>query len=106
MYKNLTLKKGFIGSLLILGLLSALVATAVINLTSSVERLREIEQSRYQSTRLATQYKNLTQAMTRDVMACVSTEQPEFLESYHLLSAQLYAEGAAAKGGTPMLERF
>src|SRR5690606_11954650 len=71
------------------------------NLTSSVERLRAIEQSRYQSTRLATEYKNLTQAMTRDVMAFVSTEQPEFLESYERLAAQLYGNGASS-----IMERF
>ena len=105
MYRNLTLKKGFIGFLLILGLLSALVATAVVNLTGSVERLRKTEQSRYQSTRLATEYKGLTQAMTRDVMAFVSTEQPEFLENHERLAATLYeADGASSR--PPLIQQF
>lgn len=89
MNKNLTLKKGFIVFLLILGVLSALVVTAVLNLGRSVDSLRQTQESRYESTRLATEYKNLTQAMTRDVMAFVSTEQPEFLQSYETLLSRL-----------------
>src|SRR5690606_14951520 len=90
------LKNGFIGFLLILALLCALVVSAVLNLTRSVEHLRTTEQSRYQSTVLATEYKLLTQAMSRNVMAFVSTEQPEFLEAYEQLSTLL----------SGMLERF
>ncbi|NYT24260.1 HAMP domain-containing protein [Alcaligenaceae bacterium] len=107
MHKNLTLKKGFIVFLLILGLLSAMVVTAVVNLSGSVDHLRLIEQSRYQSTRLATEYKNLTQAMTRDAMAFISTEQPEFLESYEQHVAILNGNaGDAAGRRQAMLERF
>jgi len=107
MNKNLTLKKGFTAFLLILGLLSALVVTAVVNLARSVDHLRQTEQSRYESTRLATEYKTLTQAMTRDVMAFVSTEQPEFLESYEQLVTVLQGrDGNGAEIGPGMLERF
>ena len=104
MNKRLTLKKGFIVFLLILGVLSALVVTAVVNLTRSVDHLRETQQSRYDSTVLATEYKNLTQAMTRDAMAFVSTEQPEFLESYEARVAQLRGAGTPQHPG--MRERF
>src|SRR5690554_4462440 len=89
MFKHLTLKKGFIAAILILCLLCALVLTAVLNLTRSVEHLRSTEQSRYNSTLLATEYKLLTQAITRNVMAYVATEQPEFLEAYESLAEQL-----------------
>lgn len=107
MQKNLTLKKGFIVFLVILGLLSAMVVTAVINLSGSVDNLRRIEQSRYDSTRLATEYKGLTQAMTRDAMAFISTEQPEFLERYDQHVAILNgANGDAAKQQQAMLEQF
>ena len=93
---RLTLKNGFFGFLLILALLCAIVVSAVLNLTQSVEHLRTTEQSRYQSTVQATEYKLLTQAMSRNVMAFVSTEQPEFLEAYEQLSTLL----------SGMLERF
>ncbi|MFT0849908.1 methyl-accepting chemotaxis protein [Achromobacter sp. F4_2707] len=107
MNKNLTLKKGFIAFLLILGVLSALVVTAIFNLTRSVEHLRQTEESRYQSTLLATEYKNLTQAMTRDVMAFVSTEQPEFLESYERHLALLRTPSDRGADARPtLLERF
>src|SRR5690606_32815491 len=107
MNRNFTLKTGFIAFLLVLGVLSALVISAIFNLTRSVDHLRQTEESRYHSTLLATDYKNLTQAMTRDVMAFVSTEQPEFLESYERQVA--YLTGAGAEDGQlqpAVLERF
>lgn len=107
MHKKLTLKKGFIIFLLILGVLSALVVSAVLNLTSRVDQLRATEASRYKSTRLATKYKNLTQAMTRNVMAFVSTEQPEFLEAYEKQIALLRGHADSGNSNeTPLLTRF
>lgn len=110
MNRNLTLKKGFIVFLLTLCVLSALVVTAVMNLTHSVDQLRQTEQSRYDSTRLATEYKALSQAMTRDVMAFVSTEQPEFLERYERQVGRLLGRDASAlpvaDAGPSLLERF
>jgi len=107
MTKNLTLKKGFIAFLLVLAVFSTLVVTTIFNLTRSVEHLRLTEQSRHHSTLLATEYKNLTQAMTRDVMAFVSTEQPEFLERYENHVAQLTGQAEGDGQSVPsMLERF
>lgn len=107
MNKNLTLKKGFVVFLLILGMLSALVVTAVVNLTSRVEHLRHTEQSRYESTRLAAEYKSLTEAMTRDVMAYVSTEQPEFLERYEAAAVLLDGTGGPDQDGQEgFIQRF
>ncbi|HLU78358.1 MAG TPA: methyl-accepting chemotaxis protein [Burkholderiaceae bacterium] len=103
MKRNLTLKKGFIFFLVLLGAMTALVVTAIFNLTLSVEHLRQTEQNRYQSTLLANEYKSLTRAMTQDVMAFVSTEQPEFLERYQHRRAFLLGlpPGAEAANGTP-----
>src|SRR3546814_6404873 len=82
-----TLKKSFFVFLAILILLSLLVLSALRNLTGSIEHLKTTEQRRYQATELATAYKSLTQAMTRDVMAFVASEQPEFQESHKRLTA-------------------
>ena len=107
MNRNLTLKKGFIAFLLVLGVLSAMVVTAIFNLTHSVNELRQTEESRHHSTLLANEYKNLTQAMTRDVMAFVSTEQPEFLASYQQLVSGLSGTATGASDSrTSVLERF
>ena len=107
MYQDLTLKKGFIAFVFVLGASAALVAGAIFNLTRSVDHLRQTELSRYHSTLLATEYKSLTQAMTRDVMAFVSTEQPEFLERYKQHAALLVGNDANRAGHeAPMLARF
>src|SRR5690606_34844271 len=74
MKKTLTLKKSFIFSLAVLTILSLLVLGAVRHLTHSIDHLKAIEAKRYQATQLATEYKNLPQAMSRDVMAFVSSE--------------------------------
>lgn len=89
-----TLKKSFILFLAILAVLSILVLVALQNLTNSIDHLKMTEQRRYEATALATQYKQLTQAMTRDVMAFVASEQPEFEESYKRLSDVLHGRAA------------
>ncbi|MGB3289875.1 MAG: methyl-accepting chemotaxis protein [Burkholderiaceae bacterium] len=101
------MKKSFIAFLAILFLLSMLMLSALRNLTDSMDRLKTTEQRRYQATELATAYKSLTQAMTRDVMAFVASEQPEFQESYQHLADVLHGRAPDA-GGTrqAMLERF
>lgn len=102
--KKLTLKKGFILFLLLVGVLTALVISATFNLTRSVNHLQRMEASRYESSLLASEFKSLTQAMTRDVMAFVSTEQPEFLESYEASRRSLLGE--QADGAPSMQARF
>ncbi|UYO95211.1 methyl-accepting chemotaxis protein [Pollutimonas sp. M17] len=102
-----TLKKSFFIFLAILILLSILVLSALRNLTGSIEHLKTIEQRRYQATELATAYKSLTQAMTRNVMAFVASEQPEFQESYKHLTAVLNGKAPDERGvQQAMLERF
>src|SRR3546814_19300700 len=87
-----TLKKSFFVFLAILILLSLLVLSALRHLTGSIEHLKTTEQRRYQATELATAYKSLTQAMPRDVMAFVASEQPEFQESHKRLPAVLHGQ--------------
>jgi methyl-accepting chemotaxis protein len=103
----LTLKNSFFVFLAMLVLLSLLVLSALRNLTGSIEHLKATEQRRYQATELATAYKSLTQAMTRDVMAFVASEQPEFQESYQHLTAVLHGKAPDHRGvQQAMLERF
>ncbi len=102
-----TLKKSFIFFLLTLSLLSVLVLTALYNLNHSTNNLKEIETRRYAATALATEYKNVIQAMMRNVMAFVSTEQPEFQEAYLHQAAILHGRAADEHGiQEPMVERF
>lgn len=107
MRKVFTLKKSFIFFLAILTVLSLLVLSALQHLTRSIEHLKTTEARRYQATELATDYKNLTQAMTRDVMAFVASEQPEFEESYKHLAKVLQGAAPDANGiQQAMLDRF
>src|SRR3546814_10031895 len=102
-----TRKKSFFCFLAILILLSLLVLSALRNLTGSIEHLKTTEQRRYQATELATAYKSLTQAMTRDVMAFVASEQPEFQESHKRLTAVLHGQAPDSHGvQQAMLDRF
>src|SRR3546814_10542924 len=69
--------------------------------------LKTTEQRRYQATERATAYKSLTQAMTRDVMAFVASEQPEFQESHKRLTAVLHGQAPDSHGvQQAMLDRF
>src|SRR5690606_34037380 len=86
---------------------SLMVLAALHNLYQSIDKLKRTEQYRYQATELATLYKTLTQARTRDVMAFVATEQPEFLDSYRHLGDILAGKAPDAKGiQKPMMARF
>src|SRR5690606_11582581 len=96
MRKVFTLKKSFIFFLAILTVLSLLVLSALQYLTHSIEHLKTTEAQRYQATELATDYKNLTQAMSRDVMAFVASEQPEFEQSYRHLADVLFGKAPDA----------
>lgn len=102
-----TLKKSFIFFLIILALLSLLAFVALHNLARSTDHLKQTEGLRYAATELATEYKGLTQAMTRDAMAFVATEQPEFHESYLRHAAVLHGQAPNEQGiRQAMIERF
>lgn len=102
-----TLRNSFVLFLAILTLLCSLVLGALYQVTISAERLKDTEQKRYAATALATRYKNLIQAMSRDVMAFVASEQPEFQESYEHLLAVLQGQAPGEDGiQQAMLDRF
>lgn len=102
-----TLKKSFIAFLVVLCLLALMVLAALHNLYRSIDELKKTEQYRYQATELATLYKALTQARTRDVMAFVATEQPEFLDSYRHLGDIMAGKAPDANGlQQQMIARF
>lgn len=102
-----TLKKSFIAFLVILSLLSLMLLAALHTLYQSIDELKRTEQYRYQATELATLYKTLTQARTRDVMAFVATEQPEFLDSYRHLGDIMAGKAPDAHGvQRAMMARF
>lgn len=102
-----SLKKSFIFFLAVLTLLSLLVLSALYNLARSADKVKEIEGLRYAATELATEYKTITRAMTRDVMAFVATEQPEFQESYMHHAAILRGEATNDRGTQQsMIARF
>ncbi|NGM88253.1 HAMP domain-containing protein [Parapusillimonas sp. SGNA-6] len=103
----LTLKKSFIAFLVVLFLLSLIVLASLQNLYQSIDEVKRTEQYRYQATELATLYKGLTQARTRDVMAFVASEQPEFLDSYRHLGDIMTGKAPDANGlQMAMMERF
>lgn len=105
--KTLQLKHRFILFFTVLLALSVLVAIAVNNLIQSTERLHAIEQQRYQTTQLANEFKTVVSAMSRNVMAFVSSEQPEFQENYHRLAQVLAGKQPSADGQSmPVLEKF
>lgn len=107
MYSFFTLKKSFTLFLAFLTLLSLMVLSALHNLALSTEKLKTTEQHRYQATKLATEYKSLTEALTRNVMAFVASEQPEFQERYQHVTDILHGRAPNAEGlQQAMIERF
>ncbi len=102
-----TLKKSFILFLALLALLSLMVLSALQNLALSTERLKAAEQHRYEATKLATEYKSLAEALMRNVMAFVASEQPEFHERYQQLTDILHGRAGHAQGlRQALIERF
>lgn len=83
------------------------MSIALSNLARSANRLKEVEELRYNATELATEYKELTRAMTRSVMAFVATEQPEFQEAYVRDTAILQGRAPDRHGvQKAMIDRF
>lgn len=93
-----TLKSRFILFLALLALCTALVLGAVFHLLRTSQALRTAESARYQATLLATRYQALADALTRNVMAFVATEQPEFEQRYLADLAVLEGRAPDAQG--------
>ena len=104
---TLLLKHRFMLFFLVLALLSAVVVGALNHLESSVAQLKSVEEQRYRTSVLANDLKMKTDAMTRNVMAFVSSEQPEFQENYRTIVRELRGQAPDAQGITlHALDRF
>ncbi|MCQ9616578.1 methyl-accepting chemotaxis protein [Paenalcaligenes niemegkensis] len=89
MKQHLTLKSGFIGYFILLALFSLLIFGALRHLTTTIDHLQQSEQARYRATQLANDFSKIVDSMSRNVMAFVSSEQPEFEADYLSLLEQL-----------------
>ncbi|WP_341666776.1 methyl-accepting chemotaxis protein [Alcaligenes sp. SDU_A2] len=107
MKKLLTLKTGFIAYFAVLGLFLALIFSALQHLTSSIEQLKQLEAQRYQATTLANEFKRVTESISRQTIAFVSSEQPEFQQNFERLLDVFTGRQADADGlSASMLARF
>ncbi len=107
MTRRFTLKKGFIVFLAVLTLFSLLVLGALDNLTRSLEHIKQIETQRARATALTAEYKQYAQALTRNALAFVSVEQPEFEERYEHYSAIVNGRALDANGLTlPLMKKL
>lgn len=107
MHRFLTLKNGFVLFLALLALFCALTFSALGNVAGSIRHLQQTESKRLQATELAAQYKDYAQALTRNAMAFVSSEQPEFEEAYFRVADQLHGRTADRSGdGIPLIDKF
>lgn len=107
MLRTLTLKKSFACFLAVLTGFSFLVLGALDNLTRSIEHLKQIETQRSQAVQLMHEYKGYTQALTRNAMAFVATEQPEFEERYKRYTAIMNGKALDASNRTQtLLKKF
>lgn len=100
MTRLLTLKKSFACFLAVLTGFSFLVLGALDNLTRSIEHLKQIETQRTHATQLTHEYKGYAQALTRNAMAFVATEQPEFEERYKRYTAIMNGKALDSEGRT------
>ncbi len=107
MKKLLTLKTGFIAYFAVLGLFLALMLSALQHLTHSIEQLKQLETQRYQATALANEFKRVTESISRQTIAFVSSEQPEFQQNFERLLEVFTGRQADAGGqARSMLARF
>ncbi len=107
MKKLLTLKRSFIVFLAILTLFSLLVFSALQNLTRATKHLKDTHFGQTHATALANEFKEHAQALTRDAMAYVATEQPEFEASYLHRTAVTQGKAPGSDGTTtPLLSKF
>lgn len=107
MKKLLTLKTGFIAYFAILSLFLVLMLIALQHLSSSIEQRKHLEAQRHQTTALSKDFKRISELLSRQAIAFVSSEQVEFQDNFrHLLAVftgtQTDQDGIAQS----MLDRF
>jgi len=102
-----TLKRGFILFLLVLVFFSAVAMGALQHLLRSAEHLRRVQADRARATELATRYKDYAQALTRNAMAFVASEQPEFEQAYRHYTDLLHGKALDSEGrAEPLIDQL
>ncbi|MGB6241019.1 MAG: methyl-accepting chemotaxis protein [Castellaniella sp.] len=96
--RHATLKSRFILFLTLLAACAALMLGAVLHLLRTADSLQQTEAARYQATQLATQYQALVDALTRNTLAFVASEQPEFEQDHQRDLAILTGQAPDAQG--------
>lgn len=94
----LTLKHRFILFFTLLALCTVLVLSAALHLLRTADALRAAESARHEATRVAGWYQALADALSRNAMAFVASEQPEFEQRYLKDLAILEGREADARG--------
>lgn len=107
MKKLLTLKTGFIAYFAILSLFLVLMLIALQHLSSSIEQRKHLEAQRHQTTALSKDFKRISELLSRQAIAFVSSEQIEFQENFrHLLAVFTGAQPDQDGVTLAMLDRF
>lgn len=107
MKKLLTLKTGFIAYFAILSLFLILMLIALQHLSSSIEQRKHLEAQRHQTTALSKDFKRISELLSRQAIAFVSSEQIEFQDNFRHLMAVFTGAQADQDGVTlAMLDRF
>jgi uncharacterized membrane protein YhiD involved in acid resistance len=105
--KLLTLKTGFIAYFAILSLFLVLMLIALQHLSSSIEQRKHLEAQRHQTTALSKDFKRISELLSRQAIAFVSSEQIEFQENFrHLLAVFTGAQPDQDGVTLAMLDRF
>lgn len=107
MKKLLTFKTGFIAYFAILSLFLILMLIALQHLSSSIEQRKHLEAQRHQTTALSKDFKRISELLSRQAIAFVSSEQIEFQDNFrHLLAVFTGAQADQDGVALAMLERF
>ncbi|MDT8466951.1 methyl-accepting chemotaxis protein [Alcaligenes nematophilus] len=107
MKKLLTLKTGFIAYFAILSLFLILMLIALQHLSSSIEQRKHLEAQRHQTTALSKDFKRISELLSRQAIAFVSSEQIEFQENFrHLLAVFTGVQPDQDGVALAMLDRF
>ena len=107
MKKLLTLKTGFIAYFAILSLFLVLMLIALQHLSSSIEQRKHLEAQRHQTTALSKDFKRISELLSRQAIAFVSSEQVEFQDNFRHLLAVFTGTQADQDGiAQAMLDRF
>lgn len=79
---HFTIKSSFIVYFVLLVVFALLTYSALIHLTRTITQLQQAQTTRFQVAHSINEFTSITEAMARDAMAFVSSEQPEFKQRY------------------------